>query len=121
MLQAAFYVLTLAVAAGAILVLWHMRAADGATRPPLAAGITHGIVGASGLVLLIPVLFGPPRGVAAGAGSFGKIAAWLFAAAILTGATILVRRRKRPTVTMTIHSGIAITAYVMLVAWYSVG
>ncbi len=121
MLQAAFYVLTVAAAAGTILALWHMRATDGATRPPLAAGIAHGIVGATGLALLIPVVLGPPRGVAAGAGSFGPIAGWLFAAAILTGATILIRRRKGPIVMMAIHSGIAITAYVMLVAWYSVG
>ncbi len=121
MLQAAFYVLTLAVAAGTILALWHMRATDGTGRPPPAAGIAHGLAGITGLALLIPVLLGPPRGIAAGAGSFGQIAGWLFAAAILTGATILVRRRNAPTVTMAIHSGIAITAYVMLVAWYSVG
>ena len=63
----------------------------------------------------------PCRIAVIGAGSFGNIAGWLFAAAVLTGATILTRRRKAPTVTMAIHSGIAITAYVMLVAWYSVG
>ena len=121
MLQAAFYLLTVAVAAGTILALWHMRATDAATRPPWVAGIAHGTIGAAGLALLVPDVLGPPRGVAAGAGSFGPVASWLFAAAIVTGGAILARRGKGPAVTMAIHSGIAITAYVMLVAWYSVG
>jgi len=72
-LSAAFYLLTLAVAAGTILALWHLRG-SAAPRPPAAAGIAHGLVGAFGVALLWPAAFGPPRGVASGAGSFGPMA-----------------------------------------------
>jgi hypothetical protein len=118
-LAAAFYALTLAVAAGTILALWHMRAIEGAPRPPLAAGIAHGLAGAVGLLLLIPALLGPPRGAAAGAASFGMIAGVLFAAALLSGVVLLLRGRAA-SVTMAIHAGIAITGYVVLVAWFAV-
>ena len=113
--------MTLAVAFGSILALWHLRATDGASKPPLSAGIVHGAIGLAGLAVLLLALRGPPRGVAAGAGSFGTTAAVVFAAALATGVAVLVRRRKGPAVTMAIHSGFAITAYVLLVAWYSVG
>jgi putative copper export protein len=72
-------------------------------------------------VALLLALRGPARGVAAGAGSFGVTAAVVFAAALATGVVVLVTRRNGPAVTMAIHSGLAITGYVLLVAWYSVG
>ncbi len=112
--------MTLAVAFGSVLALWHLRATDGASRPPLSAGIAHGVIGTAGLTVLLLALRGPPRGVAAGAGSFGTTAAVVFGAALATGLAVLVRRRKAPAVTMVIYSGFAITAYVLLVAWYSV-
>jgi hypothetical protein len=115
----AVWVLTLAVAAGTVLALWHLRATDGAGRPPLAAGIAHGLAGAVGLVVLLLALTGPPRGVAAGVGSFGTLAAVLFAGALATGVAVLVLRRKA--VVIAIHAGIAITGYVLLLAWSSLG
>lgn len=121
MLTASLCLLSLAVAAGTILSLLHVRATEPAMRPPLLAGLAHGSAGAIGLALLLPVGFGPPRGLSAGAASFGPVAAWLFLAAAGTGAIVLIRRRKGPNVMMAIHAGIAITGYVMLVAWYSVG
>lgn len=120
-LTASFYGLSLAVAAGVILSLLHLRATDAGMRPPLWSGLAHGIVGAVGLLLLLPVAFGPPRGAAAGAASFGPIAGWLFLAAAGTGMMVLMRRRKGPNVVMAIHAGMAITGYVMFVAWYAVG
>jgi hypothetical protein len=111
--------LTVAVAAGSALALWHLRAADGATRPPVAAGIAHGVVGAAGLALLLLALRGPARGVGAGVGSFGTVAAVLFVAALLTGIVMLLLRRKG--VVMAIHAGVAITGYVLLLAWSSLG
>lgn len=111
--------MTLAVAAGTALALWHMRATDGASQPPLPAGIAHGVVGATGLAVLLLALRGPPRGAATGVGSFGTEAAALFAAALLTGIVIFFRRRKA--VAITIHAGIAITGYVLLLAWNSLG
>ncbi len=119
-LSTSFYLLTLAVAAGTILGLLHLRG-GGAPRPPVAAGIAHGLIGTLGLALLWPVAQGPARGVAAGAGSFGPVAAWLLAVALATGVTVLIRRRGQPAILMAIHAGIAITGYLLLVAWYSVG
>lgn len=96
--------------------LWHLR---GTSRPPLVAGIAHGLVGTVGLAALLLALRGPPRGVAAGAGSFGAVSAVLFAGAVLTGIVMLALRRNGAV--MAIHAGIAITAYVLLLAWSSLG
>ena len=96
--------------------LWHLRAAS---RPPLIAGIAHGTIGAAGLAILLLSLRGPPRGVDTGVGSFGTIAAILFAAALLTGAALLLLRRKGTV--MAIHAGLAITGFVLLLAWNSLG
>ena len=102
-----------------MLALWHLRATDEGTRPPFTAGVAHGIVGTVGFVLLLLALRGPLRGVAAGVGSFGTVAAVLFGGALLTGTALLLLRRK--TMVMTIHAGIAITGYVLLLAWNSLG
>jgi hypothetical protein len=91
----------------------------GISRPPFAAGIAHGVIGTVGLGVLLLALRGPPRGVANGVGSFGTIAAVLFAAALVAGLVLLVLRRR--SVVMAIHAGIAITAYMLLLAWYSLG
>jgi hypothetical protein len=72
-----------------------------------------------GLVILLFALRGPARGVAAGVGSFGTTSAVLFAGALLTGIAVLLLRRKA--VAMSIHAGFAVTAYVLLLAWNSLG
>jgi hypothetical protein len=87
--------------------------------PPLAVGIAHGGVGAAGLAILLFALRGPARGVEAGVGSFGLASAMLFAGAVLTGAVLLLLRRKK--VVMAIHAGIAISGYVLLLAWDALG
>ena len=117
MLAVAVWVVTLAVAAGSGLALWHLRDIDGESQPPFAAGIAHGVVGTIGLILLLLALRGPARGIASGVGSFGTIAAVLFGAALLTGAVMLFLRRKA--VVIAIHAGLAITGYVLLLAWDS--
>lgn len=120
MLSIAVWILTLAAGAGTLLAVWHLRAADGgSSRPPVAIGVVHGVVGVAGLVVLLLVLRGAPRGVAAGVGSFGTISAALFTAALLTGVVVLLSRRKA--LVMAIHAGIAITAYVLLLAWNALG
>lgn len=121
MVIVAVWVLTIAVAAGIGLGMWHLRATDAASRPPAAAGILHGIIGAAGLVVLLLALRGPPRGVAAGAASFGMTAAWLFGVALLSGAVFYFRRRKGAAIMLAIHAGVAITGYALLLAWDSVG
>jgi hypothetical protein len=92
---------------------------EGASRPPLIAGIAHGVVGAAGLAILLLALRGPARGVGAGVGSFGTIAAVLFAAALLSGVGLLLLYRKG--IVIAIHAGIAISGYVLLLAWSSLG
>jgi hypothetical protein len=109
--------LTLAVLAGTILGLWHLRGA--ASGPPMSAGIAHGLSGAAGLAALLLALRGPPRGVAAGAGSFGTTSAVLFVAALACGVAVFLLRRKGNAVVMAIHAGLAITGYVLLLAWSS--
>ena len=104
--------------------LWHLRAADEGDRPPFVAGVAHGVAGAVGFVVLLLALREPARGVGAGVGSFGTVAAVLFGGALLTGVALLLLRRKTvaiKTVVMTIHAGIAITAYVLLLAWNALG
>lgn len=115
----AVWILAVAVGVGTILALWHLRATELASRPPLAAGIAHGIVGTVGLIVLVWASRGPPRGADAGVASFGVVSAWLFFAAVVTGAATLALRRKP--VMMAIHAGIAITGFVLLLAWNSLG
>jgi hypothetical protein len=64
-------------------------------------------------------LQGPARGVDAGVGSFGIVAAALFAGAALTGIVLLLRHRKG--LVMAVHAGVAISGYVLLLAWNSLG
>ncbi len=118
---AAVILLTLAVAFGTGLGLWHLRATDTVPRPPGWAGIVHGLVGIVGLAILLLALRGPERGVAQGAGSFGKMAAGFFAVALLAAIAFLIRRRQGSAVLLAIHAGLAITGYVMLLAWDYVG
>ncbi len=121
MVSVSVWLLSAAVIAGTVLALWHLRGNEAGSRPPPAAGLAHGAAGAAGLAALLLALQGPPRGVAAGAGSFGATAAWLFAAALLTGAAVLFRRRQGPAVMMAVHAGVAVTGYVILLAWNALG
>jgi hypothetical protein len=117
-LTAANILLTLAVIGGVVLALWHVRAAEPSQRPPLAFGIAHGLIGVAGLAALLVALWGPPRAVAAGAGSFGGVAAWLLGAAVLLGGALLLRRRVAA-VLIVLHAGVAICGWVLFLAWSS--
>ncbi len=117
MIAAAVWLLTAVVAAGSALGAWHLR--EGAAPPPKIAGILHGIAGAAGVVVLILALQGPPRGLATGVSAFGPVSGVLFVLALLTGLAILALRREG--LVIAIHAGIAITAYVLLLAWDSLG
>jgi hypothetical protein len=120
LVAAAVWILTLAIAAGSALAIWHLRVSEsGGRRPPLVAGTAHGVIGTIGLGALLLALGGPPRGVANGAGSFGTVAAFLFAGALVTGIVLLLLRRQ-PLV-MAIHAAIAITGYAIVLAWASLG
>ena len=91
MLTAAFVIVTIAVALGAVLAVLHLRSNRTAT-PPWPLGALHGILALVGLGCLALALRGPPRGVQLGTASFGIIAAVLFVLAALLGARLLAAR-----------------------------
>jgi hypothetical protein len=110
--------LTAAVAAGSLLALCFMR---DISKPLL--GALHGALGAAGLALLLLTLQGPRRGEAMGVGSFGFFAAVLLALALVFGLfVLLLLRRASPAAgfMIAVHATMAITGYVLLLAWVSV-
>ena len=114
--------LSAAVLAGVVLALLHLRATSTAQRSHWIAGLAHGLVGTAGLALLPFALRGPPRGVLTGVSSFGVQAAVLLGGALLAGiaVAVLARRRSRATsLTIVVHALLAITGYVMLIAYAS--
>ncbi len=114
MIATSFWTLTLAVAIGTILAFWHLRASDeGTTRPPFLIGLVHAMTGLLGLAALLLV---PNLG---GGSGFGKMAAWVFGIALISGVVVLLRRRNGPAAMMAIHSSIAVTGYVLLLAWHA--
>jgi bacteriorhodopsin len=124
MLSLSCWVLSATALAGVVLVLLHLRATSPGQRPHWMVGAAHGIAGATGVVLLLVALRGPPRGVATGSSSFGVEAAVLLAAALLAGLLIVVLARQRAperTVTgaMVVHALLAVTGYVLWVAYAS--
>jgi hypothetical protein len=124
MLRTTAAVLTLAVALGSVLALWHMRATEGRRGPPWLVGALHGVLGAGGLGALLLLLQGPRRGDAMGVGGFGTAAAVLFAAAAVAGVAVplLIRRFPRGAgLTIAVHASLAITGYVLFLAWSAMG
>jgi hypothetical protein len=104
---------------GVTLALLYLRG----RRVPIV-GVGHGMVGACGLGLLIVALQGPRRGDAMGVGSFGAAAAVLFGTAVALGVLIPVlyrRRRWFAGVVIATHASLAITGFVLLLAWVSMG
>jgi len=124
MLTVSFYVLSAAVLAGVVLALLHLRATSAAQRPPWTAGAVHGVGGVIGLALLLIALRGPPRGVLSGTGSFGLQAAGFLGAAMVAGIGIIVLARRGSqsiSLMMVVHGLLAMTGYVLLLAYVSLG
>ncbi len=93
-------------------------------RPVPIVALVHGLIGASGLGLLVLTLQGPRRGDAMGVGSFGAAAAVLFATALVFGVAIPLLHRWAPRlagVVIACHAGLAVTAFVLFLAWSSMG
>jgi hypothetical protein len=83
-------------------------------------GVAHSLLGACGLLALLFVLRGPPRGVAMGVSSFGLIAAGLLVLALLAGvriAALRLRARPVPGLAVGVHVTIAISGIVILAAY----
>ena len=120
MLSLALVTLSAAVALGVVRALGHLRGSP----PSWTLGALHGVVGTAGLGALLLALRGPPRGVLTGVTSFGAIAAVLAAGALTVGLGIAVlARRGRGGVGLAIavHATLAITAYVILLAYAALG
>jgi hypothetical protein len=111
--------LTAAVVLGVTLALQYLRG-----RRVRIVGLVHGLVGAGGLLLLVIALQGPRRGDAMGVGSFGTAAAVLFSIALALGLVFAVLRAFTPRlagIVIATHASAAITAYVLFLAWVSIG
>jgi len=120
MLSLALVILSAAVALGVALALVHLRG----SLPSRPFGALHGVVGAAGLGALLLALRGPPRGVLTGVASFGAIAAVLAAVALVVGlgiAALARRGRGGLGLVIAVHATLAITAYVLLLAYVSLG
>ena len=117
MLIAAFIVLALAVLLGTVLAVLHLR---GGAAAPWPIGALHGLLGVSGLIVLILALRGPPRGLDQGVASFGAIGAALIALAALAGGGILVthlRKGRRAGGLIGVHATLAVSGFVVLAAY----
>ncbi len=119
MLNAAFYILAIALLFGVLLAVLHARKAE-APMPPWPLAALHALLALGGFGLLLAALQGPVRGADQGTGSFGTIAAALFVVAALFGSGLLagrLRRRRPGTTLIGIHAMIAVTGFVILTAY----
>jgi hypothetical protein len=116
-LTGAFVILAAAVALGTTLAVLYLRARAAA---PFLLTALHGLFGLGGFACLLLALRGPPRGLDQGTGSFGVIAAALFAAAVLAGFCVLFihRFKKRHASTLIgLHATLAVSGFVILAAY----
>jgi len=119
MLTLAFWILAATVAFGSALAFLHLRAAK---LPPWPVGVLHGMAGATGLVVFILALQAPARGAEYGVSAFGPAAGVLVALALVMGLVVLIlarRFRRTSGLVIAIHSTIAVTAFVLLLAYVS--
>ena len=119
MLNAAFYILLVAVVIGALLAVLHF-AKPGEALPPWPLAALHAVFALGGFGLLLLALQGPPRGAGQGTASFGAIAAALFVVAAMFGGGLLAGRlRRRPpgTTLIGLHAMLAVTGFVILMAY----
>jgi hypothetical protein len=122
MLIAAFVILAVAVLLGSVLAVLHLQTESRA--PPWSLAALHGLLAIGGLGCLALALRGPPRGPAQGAASFGIIAAVLITLAASVGVALLATRvfKRRVAGTMIgIHATLAVSGFVILVAYVFVG
>ncbi len=109
MLNLAVVLFAIAALGGLVLASAHFRGKE----KPMPVVILHGLLAASGLVLLlVPLLRGAaPESV--------KIPLILFLAAALGGFLLLafhLQKKKLPSAVVVVHGGIAVVAFVLLVS-----
>jgi hypothetical protein len=121
MLSLALLLMTAVVVLGSVLALLHLR---GTVRPRGAIGALHGLLGLAALVALAVALQGPPRGLQTGVAPFGMVAAVLATAALVVGLVVLLLLRTRRQIAglaIAVHATLAISAYVVLLAYVALG
>jgi hypothetical protein len=121
MLTVALVILSATVVLGIALGLLYLR---GGTRPPWMVGVLHGLFGTAGIATLILALRGPPRGLLNGVASFGAIAAVLACVALVAGLGVVTLARWSGCgvgLMIAVHGSLAITAYVLLIAYVALG
>ena len=92
-----------------------------AAPPKLAAALLHGLLALAGYALLVVALGGPPRGEAAGAGSFGLVAAVALALAALPGLLLFAQHLKGKRLgggLIGLHASLAVTGFVILLTYW---
>jgi hypothetical protein len=118
MLGASVIILLCALALGATAAVLSLRRRGAPS--PVAVALAHAVLALGGYALLLWALDGPARGAQNGTGSFGAIAAGLFAIAVLLGLALLHRRikaRRLPGALVGIHASIAVAGFVILLAY----
>ena len=118
-LNAAFWLLTVAVVLGGSLALPYLRTA--LRRLPWPLRVAHGVAGAAGLAVLLAVLRHGLPSSEMGTAGFGPAAALLLALALLLGLGIVFWRRRPPGVLVACHAGVAIAGFVVLWTVWSLG
>jgi len=118
MLSLALALLSLAVLIGVAI---GIRFLGGRRMPSRAIGAVHGLLGVSGLcVLIFALMSSAGAGDRYGTASFGPAAAVLAALAVLVGVGIALLGRKAPRgsgLLIVVHASVAVTAYVLLLAY----
>jgi len=118
MLSLALVLLSLAVLIGIAIAL---RFLGDRHLPSRTIAAIHGLLGVSGLFALIVALAsGTGTGDRYGTASFGPVAAILAALAALAGAGIMLLARRPPRnigLFIGVHASLAVTAYVLLLAY----
>ena len=119
MLGLSTLLLALAVLIGSWIAIEAMRRP---APPKLAWAALHGLAALAGYVLLLLALGGPVRAAAAGAASFGLIAAIALALAAIPGLLLLrahLKGRKLAGGLIGTHAFIAVTGFVILLTYWS--
>ncbi len=112
--------MSVTVVLGAIMGIEYLR---GVRSRPTMIGM-HFLLGAASLEVLVMLLAGAPDGTVLLVGRLGHVAAGFLVVAMFIGVTApMVGRQSRPTmnVALAAHALVAITGFVLLVAWLVFG
>jgi hypothetical protein len=121
MLIAAVSILGIVVLIGLVLGSLYILYESPPTRV-MTIGWLHGVLGATGVIVLLLALRGPARGVAQGAGAFGWVSGAMLTATLAGGLLIVLihmRRRAVPPLLIAMHGTLGVAGYVLLAAYFS--